>query len=224
MAIEKHLINASLASVWSDVADILRAALVTDLGLATSVTSDSNIVVAATGLTLTFTYDPNTVTYSIEVSNGSNSQTWAAPNTNLGTLIRVTTCSNGVIMDFAGYASYYSSMIFTKTNDNKLGFIWNLPSDNIYGLSMAATAVDDVYVQSDAINFSVSMSAVQQAALVQTSLTPFLFWPGSNETRYAPNALYSLRPVDVSTKFGDYILGSYHYVSNGMVWLKDDPV
>ena len=224
MAISKTVINAALYDSWTSVANVLRAKLVTDMGVATTVTADSNLVVSATGLTITFTYTPGNLTYSVAVENGSLSETWTAGGT-MGILRTIICGTNGVIMDFVYTNSgAHSAIIFTKNNENKLAMIWTLPSNSGYDMYMTGTAVGDSYVQADTITFSISLSTVQKAALVQTSLTPFLFWPAEGSVSYAPNALYSLRPVDISDKFGDYILGSYHYISNGMLWLKDDPV
>ena len=224
MAISKTVINAALYDSWTSVANVLRAKLVTDMGIANTVTADSNLVVSATGLTITFTYTPGNTTYSVVVANGSQSATWTAGAT-MGVLRTIICGTNGAVMDFVSTGDgNRSTIIFTKNNENKLAMIWLLPSTSGYTLYMTGTAVGDSYVQTDVINFSVSLSTVQKAALVQTSLTPFLFWPAEGSVSYAPNALYSLRPVDISDKFGDYILGSYHYISNGMLWLKDDPV
>lgn len=224
MSITTHAINATLTASWSRVADIINESLVTDLGLASSVTSNNNISISATGIAITIR--PNANTYVVDVTVGSNSGSWVSGDTMFGYLRSVITCSNGLLMDFVTGTStvYRSAIIFTKTNTNKLGVIWCLPADDLYVLNIAEAAPGDEIVVSSPVVYAPTISSIQKSALVQTSLTPFLFWPGSNEVSYAQCASYSVRPVDVSEKFGDYILGNYHYVSNGFIWLKDDPV
>jgi hypothetical protein len=233
LSIKKKFFNAQLYTIWSDVATTLRTCLVTDLGLASSVTSSSNIVVTSSGLEVEISMD-GLGNYTIGITEGVNTATWTlGSSSGTGYLRSVITTSNGLIMDFASYGTptYYSSIIFAKTNANKLCVICNTPSYNVvdngseyYTLSTFEAANDDDYIPTTAVQTRVTLTSAQKAAMTQTSLVPFIFWPSDGDTSYAPSAMYSIRPIDIGDGYSNRIMGSYHYTSNGLIWLKDDPV
>lgn len=245
MAIRKKLFNAVLRDRWAEVGNVLRDSLVTNLGIATSVTTATDgsytadgIMISASGIDVKIGVLVNS-SYKVTITENGQSVAWDTNATlNTGIIRSAFTTPNGVLLDFkwdgtsGGAGINYAFIIFTKTNTNKLGVIVNRMgtlysqsgNNNTYYLYTYEAASGDCYIPTSGIDTRETITLSETAMMTQTSLVPFTFWPEEGETSYAPAALYAVKPTDFADVYSDRIMGTYHYVSNGLVWLKSDPV
>ncbi len=246
MAIRKKLFNTALRSKWEEVGSVLRDSLVTNLGIATSVTTGTDeeytsdgIVVSASGIDVKIGITDSYSMYTVTVIENGQSVAWDMnANNSTGIIRSAITTPNGVLLDFkydgtsGGGSIYYGFIIFTKTNTNKLGVIVNRMTtpysqsgnNQTYYLYTYEAASGDYYIPTSGIDTRETITLSETTMMTQTSLVPFTFWPEEGETSYAPAALYAVKPTDFADVYSDRIIGTYHYVSNGLVWLKSDPV
>lgn len=130
-------------------------------------------------------------------------------------------CDNGIIMQssYSYYGSRLAGILITKTNNNKLAFIFSYGDQTSSTENYLYTKLQHVAL-GDNTTMSTTTTFTPEAGQ-QTCLVPFATNANIGDTSYTPDAFYILINPNYAMGMGKFIMGADTYISNGYWAIKD---